>query len=218
MRWNIDGIAFLHPPDVFTGSFDNAKMQARHEQQMQAKLEEIKTGLDREADPLQAMKKLHAKDHHLFFQNNVESFREAGRFEEAVLVLYGRLNSPFSAGGDTNLWNTLFSACERTRLYSLGHPVTTASATVFRGSVTGLVRSLSWTPDRERAKRFAERWKDPSLGGGEVYQLDITKADILVYLKHRHEEEILVNPEFIRTAEIRVLDAGLRIVPCPSRS
>jgi hypothetical protein len=65
------------------------------------------------------------------------------------------------------------------------------------------VRSLSWTPDRQRAEGFAERWKDPSLGGGELYEVDIARSNVLVYLKHRHEEELILSPAFIASAEIR---------------
>jgi len=203
MEWHVEGVVFLHPPDVYTGSFDNAKMQARHERQMQDRLEQIKNAVNREADPLKAMKLLHDKDHFQFFRNNLEQFRQAGRLEAAVLVLYGRLNGPFSSGGDAEVWNELFAVCDPERLYALGEPVSFSSATVFRGSVSGLVRSLSWTPDRRRAEGFAERWKDPSLGGGELFEVDIVKADIMVYLKHRHEDEVLLKPAFVESAEIR---------------
>jgi len=208
MQWNIADITFLHPPDVFTGTFDNAKMQARHEQQIQIKLEEIKAAIASEPDPLKAMKKLHTKDQLKFFQNNEEPFRDAGRFEEAVLTLFGKFNGPFSSGGDAAVWNTLFAACDTTRLYSLGNPITFSSATVYRGSVSGCTRSLSWTPDRQRAEWFAERWKNPSLGGGELYEVDIVKTNILVSLQHRHEEEIILAPEFIKSAEIRAFNTA----------
>lgn len=203
MNWNIENIVFLYPPDSYTSSFDNAKMQARHEQQMQEKLEAIKSALARETDPLTAMRKLHAKDQLTFLQNNLESFRLAGRVENALLDVYCKLNSPFSSGGDAGVWHNLFAICDPELLYSLGYPVTFTSATVYRGSVTGLVRSLSWTPDRQRAEGFAERWKDPSLGGGELYEVDIARSNVLVYLKHRHEEEVLLSPAFIMSAEIR---------------
>lgn len=208
MKWNVEGIAFLYPPDVFAGSFDNAKMQARHEQQVQEKLEALKTALAREADPLEAMKKLHARDHLKFFQNNMGMFRDADKLEAAVLALYGRLNSPFSSGGDAAVWNDLFAACDRTKLYGLGHPVSFTSATVYSGSVSGFERGLSWTPDRQKAEWLSARWQDPTLGGGALYEVDIAKANILVYLRHRHEEEILLTPEFIRSAEIRAFAAG----------
>lgn len=203
MKWNVENIAFLHPPDVFAGSFDNAKMQARHERQLQEKLEAVKTALAREADPLAAMHKLHAKDQLIFFKNNLGLFRESGRLEEAVLALYGKLNGPFSSGGDVAVWHGLFAACDATRLSGLGEPLALTSATVYRGSLSGFQRSLSWTPDRRRAEWFGERWKDPALGGGELYEVDVARSNILVYLRHRHEEEVVLSPDFIKAAEIR---------------
>lgn len=204
MGWNVEEIVFLHPPDVFTGSFDNAKMQARHERQMQDKLEQIRNAVQRETDPLKAMNILHVKDHLQFFRNNLVQFRQADRLEAAVLVLYGRFNSPFSSGGDAGVWNELFAVCDPGRLQALGKPVGFASATVYRGAVSGLMRSLSWTPDRRRAEGFAERWKDPSMGGGELWEVDIVKDDVMVYLSHRHEDEVLLKPAFIQMAEIRL--------------
>ena len=203
MKWNLENITFLHPPDVFTGTFDNALMQARHEQQVQAKLDEILTFLERETDPAKALNRLHKKEHLTFFLNNEEMFRQAGVFEETLLALYGKANSPFAISGDLLVWNRLFSACDRTRLFNLGSPVTFAAATVYRGSQSGLLRSLCWTPERRKALWFAERWSDPVLKGGDLYEVDIHKADILVHLMDRHEQQVILAPEFIASAEIR---------------
>jgi hypothetical protein len=208
MEWNLEDIVFLHAPDIFTGTFDNVIMQARHELQMQAKLNDIKNAVNMETDPLQAMNRLNQKEHFKFFENNKDEFRKAGRFEEAVLTLYSRFNGPFSSGGDVATWYSLFEQCDPAQLYNLGDPVAFTSTTVYRGSVSGLKRSLSWTPDRHMAERLAERWKDPSLGGGMVYQVDIARADVLAYLKHRREDEILLAPAFISSAEIRIFNAG----------
>lgn len=203
MKWNVENIGFLHQPDVFTGTFDNAVMQARHEEQMRLKLAGMQAALDRETDPLAAMKLLNVRDHHQFFLNNKGHFREAGKFEEAVLTLYGRFNAPFASGGDASEWNRLFAECDRARLSSLGIPVTFNTATVYRGSLTGYQRGLSWTPERQKAEGFAKRWQDPSRGGGELYEMDISAGNILVFLQHRHEQEIIIEPDFIRTAAIR---------------
>lgn len=208
MKWNLDNIGFLHQPDVFTGTFDNAKMQARHEQQMHEKLEGMKLDLERQADPLAAMKILNVRDHFQFFLNNEGEFRAAERFEQAVLVLYGRLNAPFASGGDPAVWNDLFAACDTTRLYHLGSPVSFEAATVYRGSLSGFERGLSWTPERQRAEAFAKRWQDPSQGGGEVFEVDVIRADVLVYLQHRHETEVILVPEFIESAAIRPFRQG----------
>lgn len=203
MKWDMSEIAYLYPPDVFTGTFDNEKMQARHEEQVFAKLNAMKTAVEMEADPMAAMKLLHKNDHLQFLQNNLQLFREASRLEEAVLTLYGKLNAPFSSGGDAALWSTLFLECDQERIFSLGEPVPFSSATVYRGSVSGRKRSLSWTPDRQRAENFANRWQDTSMGGGELYEVDITRSHVLIYRKLRHDEELILSPEFIETAKIR---------------
>jgi hypothetical protein len=203
MKWNLDNIGFLHQPDIFTGTFDIAKMQARHEQEMREKLEGMKADLERQADPLAAMKTLNVRDQFQFFLNNEGTFRAAERFEEAVLALHGRLNAPFASGGDPAVWNGLFAACDPTRLYRLGIPVSFSTATVYRGSLSGFQRGLSWTPERQRAEGFAERWHDPSQGGGEVFEVDVSRGNVLVYLQHRHETEVILAPEFIGSAAIR---------------
>lgn len=203
MKWNMAEIAYLYQPDVFTGTFDNEKMQARHEEQVFAKLNALKIAVESENDPLAAMRLLHKNDHLQFLQNNLQLFRESLRLEEAVLELYGKLNAPFSSGGDAALWNSLFLSCDRERLYTLGEPVTFSTATVYRGSVSGRKRSLSWTPDRQRAENFATRWQDTSLGGGELYEVDIKRDHVLIHRKLRHDKELILSPNFIEAAAIR---------------
>jgi len=205
MKWNVKDIGFLHPPDVFTGTFDNSNMQERHERQVQIKLAALKSALARESDPLGAMHKLHKKDHLQFLLNNQGAFQEAARLEEGVLLLYCRDHGPFVSGSDVAMWSDLFEACDNESLYKLGDPVTFASTTVYRGSVMGIKRSLSWSADRQKAKWYAERWQDP-VGGGEIYEVDITKRDVLVYLEQSREAEIIVDPLFIKSAEIRVFN------------
>lgn len=203
MKWNIEGLALLYRPDVFTGSFDNELMQERHEREVQRKLAALKEAIAQESDPLEAMKKLNSKDHLQFFHNNLQFFQEEKVLEKAVLYLYGKLNAPFSSGGNAAEWNTLFNLCDRQRLAELGSPVSFPTATVYRGSVSGCKRSLSWTPDAKRAGQLAARWQDPNLGGGEIYEVDITREDVLVYIKRSREDEIILSPSFIKDAAIR---------------
>jgi hypothetical protein len=205
MKWNVKDIGFLHPPDVFTGTFDNANMQERHERQVQIKLAALQSALARESDPLSAMLNLHKKDHLQFLLNNQSAFKEAGRLEEGVLLLYRRVNGPFLSGSDVAMWIDLFEACDNTSLYKLGDPVTFVSTTVYRGAVMGFKRSLSWSADREKAEWYADRWQDP-VGGGEIYEVDITKRDVLIYLEKSRETEVIVDPSFIKSAEIRVFN------------
>lgn len=207
MHWNLQDVHFLYPPDVFIGSFDNDKMQARHEIQVAEKLGTLMAAVGRETDPFLAMKKLHIKDQLQFLINNLTAFQLAERLEEALLIIYSRRNAPFSSEGDPAVWNSLFRLCQQDRLCQLGDPIPSQPTRVYRGSVSGCMRSLSWTPDIMSARRFADRWQDSSLGGGEIYQVDITPSDILIYRKNRHEEEMLLRPQFIETAEIRLFQS-----------
>lgn len=203
MKWNIDKIGFLHQPEDFLGSFDNDKMQLRHEEQVQQKLKRIKAALAEEKDPLRAMQVLNKRDHIQFLHNNIDIFKSQGAFETAVLKLYRRKNGPYSTPDDIPTWSSFFKQCEKDRLYDKGEPVSFSSATVYRGSVIGSARSLSWSPDRSRAQWFAERWKDPALGGGQVYEVEIPLSALLVYLTDGHEQEMILAPDFIETAEIK---------------
>lgn len=207
MKWNIKDIAFLYPPDVFTGAFDNEILEARHRKEMQLKLANLKKDLAKEEDPIAAMRMLHKKDHVQFLCNNVERFREAGRLEEGVITLYTQLNTPFSSDGQAELWNRLFTACDRKRLYDYGEPISFTRATVYRGSVSGFTQSLLWTPEKSTAERMAARWQDPALCGGEMYQVDIAREDVLVFLKLRRGDELILTPECLSSAQIRTYKA-----------
>lgn len=203
MQWNVDGLGFLYRPDVFTGSFDSKKMQERYDEKVHLKLTALKAAIANENDPFAAMQLLHKNDHLRFFQNNLEAFREAGELEKTVLKLYGKLNAPFASGGDAKEWSALFMICNREVLARLGSPVPFQSATVYRGSVSGFSRSLSWTPEKSRAEKFAVRWQDPNLGGGDIYEMDIESTDVLIYIKRSREDEIILSPEFMERAVIR---------------
>ncbi len=207
MRWNISNIGFLHQPEDFLGSFDNDIMQLRHEQQIRMKLEKIKSALDQEKNALKAMLLLNSRDHIQFLQNNIESFLADGELESAVLKLYRRKNGPFSTPSDIETWSPFFRRCDKKRLYDRGEPVSFTQATVYRGATIGSARSLSWSPDRTRALWYADRWKDPELGGGKLFEVDITASDFLVYLTDKHEKEIILTPDFVETAAIRPFSA-----------
>jgi len=208
MKWNVKDIAFLYPPDVFTGAFDNAVMEARHREEMQKKVDKLKSSLAAEEDPFVAMQLLHKKDHLQFLLNNIEPFREAKQLEKAVITLYTQLNTPFSSDGDANMWNRLFEACDTQRLYDYGTPVTFSSATVYRGSISGFQRSLIWTPEKMTVERIAKRWEDPNLGGGHLYEVDVKREDVLLFLKLRRGDEVILSPGFIRSATIRTYGAA----------
>ncbi|SHO51938.1 hypothetical protein [Desulfopila aestuarii] len=203
LKWNVQDIAFLYPPDVFTGAFDNEVMEARHREEMQKKLENLKSSIAAEDDPFVAMQLLHKKDHLQFLRNNIDAFRQAEKLEQAVITLYTQWNTPFSSDGDQYLWNELFEACDKKRLYDSGAPIAFSSATIYRGSISGFQRSLIWTPDKATVERIAKRWEDPNLGGGHLFEVDVKKEDVLLFLKLRRGDEVIVSPQFIKTAKIR---------------
>lgn len=206
LLWKLDGIRFLYPPDDFTGSFANAKMQERHEAMQQVKVKELVDHLEKHRDPLEAMLGLHPLDHLQFLRNNLELFRQAERLEKAVLLLFFRKNTPFAAAGDYEVWTSLFAACEPERLATEGKPLPGDRMTAYRGSVTDNPKGLCWTVNRDEAVWFLSRWQDKALGGGTVYALDITRQDILVYLEDGKKQEVILKPEAAEAAQPRAID------------
>jgi hypothetical protein len=202
MQWNLDKIRFLYPPDDFTGSFNNEKMQARHKALQDQKINDLLVQLETAATPLAAMYVLNPLEHIRFLHNNLEHFKQQECLEEAVLKLYCRKNTPFAAAGDYATWKFLLNACDADRLYQQGSPFPHAKIMAYRGSVTGVARGLSWTVSRKEAAWILDRWKDKELGGGTVFALEITRDDILVYIEDKIKQEVILVPEVAETAEI----------------
>ena len=203
MEWNTDKIGFLHRPDDFLGSFTNDLMQLRHEQQVREKLQNLKDSLAAEENPTKAMFILNKRDHVQFLRNNIEIFKQQKEYESALLRLYRRKNGPFSTPNELDTWKEFFALVDRDLILQLGEPLSFTSATLYRGSVIGTSRALSWSPDYENASQFADRCKDPTLGGGQLFEVDVTEAHALVYLTDKNDREIILDPEFINSAEIR---------------
>ncbi|MGB3210024.1 MAG: hypothetical protein WBB19_04890 [Desulforhopalus sp.] len=203
MQWKLDKIRFLYPPDDFTGSFSNEKMQARHKAMQDQKIKALLDQLEHEDDPLQAMCVLNPLEHIQFLLNNLELFKKKKRLEEALVQLYYRKNTPFAAAGDYDIWKFLLKNCDAELLYELGSPFPYEQVTVYRGSVTGLTKGLSWTVSRETTAWILDRWKDKELGGGTVFALDITREDILIYIEDKIRQEVILVPEVAENATVR---------------
>lgn len=203
MQWKLDKIRFLYPPDDFTGTFSNEKMQARHKALQEQKIKEILRQLEIEKDPIWAMRVLNPLEHIQFLLNNLDHFKETKSLEKAILSLYYHKNTPFAPAGDYEIWKFLINNCDRDRLYELGSPFPFDRVTVYRGSVTGLPRGLSWTVSREKTAWILDRWENKELGGGIVFELEITRKDILVYIEDKIRQEVLLLPERAETAEVR---------------
>lgn len=203
MRWKLDKIRFLYPPDDFTGAFTNEKMQERHKALQDQKIKELLDQLEKEKDPLQAMGVLNPLEHVQFLRNNLEYFKQQKCLEKAFLKLFYRKNTPFAAAGDYESWKFLLENCNRDLLYQEGSPFPYERVTAYRGSVTGVKRGLSWTVSREKTAWILDRWEDKEMGGGTVFALEITRKDILVYIEDPLRQEVILIPERAETAEIR---------------
>lgn len=206
MQWKLDHVRFLYPPDDFTGTFANAKMQERHKANQEQKIQVLLDHLGSHDNPLEAMLGLHPLDHLQFLHNNLEGFRQAKCLEKTVLQLYYRKNTPFAAVGDYEEWKSLLAQCDPNRLRAEGKPFPFAKATAFRGSVIDNPKGLSWTVSREEAAWFLERWKDKSLGGGTVFARDIKREDVLVYVEDDHRREVILIPAVAENADVREID------------
>ncbi len=203
MQWKLDKIRFLFPPDDFTGSFSNEKMQARHKALQDHKIKELLTQLEGTENPIDAMRVLNPIEHIQFLLNNLDQFKQHECLEKAFLLLYYRKNTPFVAAGDYDVWKFLLKNCDNDRLYQQGTPFPHERVTAYRGSMTGIRRGLSWTIDRKTTAWILDRWADKDLGGGTVFALDITRADILVYIEDKLKQEVILIPEVAETANIR---------------
>lgn len=203
MQWKLDKIRFLYPPDDFTGSFNNEKMQARHKAMQDQKIKELLTQLENAENPIEAMRVLNPLEHIQFLLNNLEQFKQQKCLEKAVLLIYYRKNTPFAADGDYDVWKSLLKSCDTERLYEQGSPFPHKQITAYRGSVTGVTRGLSWTVSRKTTAWILDRWADKELGGGTVFALDITRDDILVYIEDKIKQEVILIPEVAETAEVR---------------
>lgn len=207
LPWNLEQIRFLYPPDDFTGSFANAKMQERHKASQEEKIKALLDHLEKERDPMEAMLGLHPSDHLRFLRNNINVFANAGCLEKAVLLLYYKKNTPFALVGSYGEWKELFLACDRQRLAQQGQPCPFTSATAYRGSVTGSRLGLSWTVSAEEARWFLNRWQDKELGGGTIFAMDFEAREVLVYIEDQHRREVILDPVVAETRTPRIIES-----------
>jgi len=203
MHWNLDKIRFLYPPDDFVGSFSNEKMQARHKAMQEQKIKDLLALLEAEENPIKAMGVLNPREHIRFLLNNLSRFKQQDCLEKAFLLLFFRKNTPFAADGDYDTWRFLLKNCDADRLYEAGQPFPYERVTAYRGSVTGISRGLCWTVNRETTDWILERWKDKELGGGTVFAMEISRADILVYIEDETRQEVILVPEVAETAKVQ---------------
>lgn len=208
MRWNLQDIQFLFQPDVFAGTFDSPQMQARHQAMQKEKISALRTRLEAAKDPIEAMLVLEKPDHIPFLFNNIEIFRQEQRYEKAVFHLFFRKNTPFNTDGDYSVWKNLLNDCDPSLLYAAGNPLPSeGKMTVYRGSVTGIVTGLCWTPDTQKVRWFLDRWSDKSMGGGTIYAMEITRVDILCFISDSKRQDLILKPEIAERAQPKIISA-----------
>jgi len=205
MVWHLENIRFLHPPDDFTGTFSNEKMQARHKERQKHKINDIMSRLESEKHPVKAMRILDPREYIQFLLNNLDLFRQADCFEETVLSLFYRKNTPFALVGSYEVWKSLFECCDPEKIYLVGKPFPYKTITAYRGSATGIAKGLNWTVNKREVAWILERWQDKSLGGGTVFSLEITRDDILVYTEKDKRQEVILRPDIAETREPAVI-------------
>lgn len=70
---------------------------------------------------------------------------------------------------------------------------------VYRGIQNGdaIVRGLSWSLSKGKAEWFAQRWSKK----GALYRAEIAKEHVYAYFNERGEEEIVLNPQYLKNVE-----------------
>jgi hypothetical protein len=206
IQWNFKNIQFVHAPEIFTGTFQNAKMEARNKTLLEKKKSELLHQIEHSDDPYEAMLTLHKNDHIQFLLNNIDIFKNQGCYEKAVLMLYYLKNTSFVIFGKYSTWKMLFQQCDTQRLYGQGKPFPHQTITAYRGSATGEPKGLSWTINTKEVEWFLDRWQDKDLGGGTIFALDITREDVMHYREDEQRQEIILLPEVAESKNIRTVD------------
>lgn len=89
-------------------------------------------------------------------------------------------------------WKLLFYMCENLGLFEDSKKDLPETFTIYRGTKKGIVdEGISWTTDREVAKKFSERFLKP---GEEplIKEKVVSKKDIFFYTDGRNEKEVII--------------------------
>jgi hypothetical protein len=128
-----------------------------------------------------------------FVRDNLQPLRAAGMLEAAVLESW--INVRVNAHHTGALFDFLFSLCDQKKLRTRGDPIPGSGPyTLYRGcSGRGRsrhVRGFSWTASFDRAKWFAERFRN--LPDPAVYRIEAPKRWVLAYTNERQEQEFIL--------------------------
>lgn len=139
----------------------------------------------------------------IFIENNFKALVASGKLERVLFDFYMLLNFPVWSYG-LSRWELLFGICDRERLLSAGDilPGNLGTPfTIYRGQDLSKDAGISWTLSKEKAEWFAQRNaehinKNAKAG---VIEMQATVDDILFYNNGREEQEVVVDPELLRS-------------------
>ena len=132
-----------------------------------------------------------------FVFDNIAILKEAGKYEEALMMAYTGTRVNWSGWG-LDVIKFMFNRADRGKLAEAGDPIPEKDMfQVYRG-VGGngrarRVQGFSWTGSLERALWFANRAKVFGLNDPAVFTVTVPRESILTYCNDRQEEEYLLS-------------------------
>lgn len=135
----------------------------------------------------------------LFFVNhNLPRLIARGTYEKCLISAFigTRTNNGNWTQKDLEYF---FSLANRRKLLMAGDKLPDGDEFILYRGVAGIgnkrrIRGISWTSDLERAKWFANRWKE-FLPNPAVYMIKVKRDQILAYCNDRNENEFLIIPK-----------------------
>lgn len=131
-----------------------------------------------------------------FVLDNMQTLKEAGKYEEALLFAYTGTRTNWSRLGMRYI-NLLFKAADRQKLVEAGEPIPAFDSLQLYRGVGGSgparrVHSYSWTGSLEKAVWFAKRAKIFGCADPAVFTITVQREHILAYSHDREEAEYLL--------------------------
>lgn len=91
------------------------------------------------------------------------------------------------------------------------HPILPETVRVFRGTGIGEKPGIAWTLDRDKALWFATRYRDSARA--ILIEGRVPRRRVLAYIVGRGEQEIVVDPRYVRSRRTRLVVDNLAETP-----